>query len=152
MVEWLASVLLVNTSLESLRSVWVRLRDASASVPGGFWTAVGAESLVVALGAAVTCWVMPRTRLSDDLVRRMNMALLALLDDEAQWRLRPFIGLCVVRCSERLGAIDDDDVEEEDEDANEVDGVAAWSHGVIAFRRLQMHDVNLAASVMVLLV
>lgn len=100
--EWVRSVLLlVNTSLDSLRSVWVRLRDASASVPGGF----GMTAVVVDGSGAwgvVTCWVMLRTRLSDDLVRRMNMALfVGPLFDVVQLRFRALIGLLVVRCNVR---------------------------------------------------
>lgn len=87
----------MNTSLDSLRSVCVRLRDASARVPGGVCTT---EVTDVSFVVGVTCWVMLRTRLSDDLVRRINMELFAPVV-VVQLRFRPLIGLLVVRCNAR---------------------------------------------------
>lgn len=108
----------MNTSLDSLRNVCVRLRDASASVPGGFW-AIVVDSFVMVLVDGIACWAMLRTRLSDDLVRRINMAVFEVFD-EVQLRFRPLIGLLVVRWRARLGAV----IEEDEEEAKEDDGVA----------------------------
>lgn len=132
----------MNTSFESLRNVWVRLLDASANVPGVFWT--GCVVVVVAVDSIVgcICCVMLLTKLSEDFVRRMNIELeFETLFDEVQFRFLPLIGLFVVRWSDRFGATG-----EEEEEENEV---AEWSHGVTELRCLQMHDVNLAVSLMV---